>query len=126
MLDFGRNVSFGGRVTSQLVRHNDPGRFGSTAEQTREETFGCIRAAVFLYQEVKHDPMLVDSSPKIMGLAPDALVAHGHAPCRQDQLDVPQAQAESVIQPDRMGDDLRRKTEASGRVLGLEHLLNMP
>jgi hypothetical protein len=44
---------------------------------------------------------------------PNAFIADGHAPGRQDQFDIPQAKAETVIQPDRMGDDLRRKTEAS-------------
>jgi hypothetical protein len=32
-----------------------------------------------------------------------------HAALRQDRLDVAQAEAEDVIQPDRVTDDLRRK-----------------
>ena len=36
--------------------------------------------------------------------------------CGQDQLDVTQAQAEAVIEPDRVLDDLSRKAEATIRV----------
>jgi len=32
------------------------------------------------------------------------------AALRHDQLDVPQAEAEDVIQPDRVADDVRRKS----------------
>ena len=51
----------------------------------------------------------------------DAFVADGHATSRQDQLDIPQAEAEAMIQPDRVGDDLRRKTEASVGILVSAH-----
>ena len=46
--------------------------------------------------------------------APDALVRDGDAPLRQDQLHVPQAQAEHMIELDRVADDLRR--EAVSRI----------
>jgi hypothetical protein len=38
-----------------------------------------------------------------------ALVGYDHPTLRQDQLDVPQAQTEHVIQPDGVADDLGRK-----------------
>jgi hypothetical protein len=41
--------------------------------------------------------------------APDTFMRHHDAALRQDQLDVAQAEAEDVIQPDRVADDLRRK-----------------
>ena len=40
---------------------------------------------------------------------PGAFVGHRDTAFRQDQLDVAQAEAEDVIQPDRLADDLRRK-----------------
>jgi hypothetical protein len=40
---------------------------------------------------------------------PDTFVRHYDAALRQDRLDVAQAQAEDVIQPDRVPDDLRRE-----------------
>jgi hypothetical protein len=43
----------------------------------------------------------------------DALITDYHAAGSQDQLDVPQAAAETVIQPDRMLDGLGRKAEAA-------------
>jgi len=51
----------------------------------------------------------------------DALVAD-HDPARdQDQLDVAQAQAEAVIQPDRVLDHLGRKAEAATGIGGRRH-----
>src|SRR5437764_6631964 len=47
---------------------------------------------------------------------PDALVGHDHAALGQDQLDVPQTEAEYMIQPDRVADDLGR--EAMPRIGG--------
>ena len=46
----------------------------------------------------------------------DALVADHDTARGQDQLDFPQAQAEAVIQPDRLIDDFGRKAEATVRV----------
>ncbi len=46
---------------------------------------------------------------ELQALAPDALVAHHHAPFGQDQLDIPQAQAEHVIEPHGMADELGRE-----------------
>jgi hypothetical protein len=51
----------------------------------------------------------------------NALVADGQAPCRQDQFDISQVEAEAMIQPNRMGDDLRRKTEAPVGILVSAH-----
>ena len=47
---------------------------------------------------------------------PDALVADDDAPLGEDQLDVSEAQAEEVLQPDSVADDLGR--EAVPRVGG--------
>src|SRR5947209_5298431 len=47
---------------------------------------------------------------------PDALVGHDHAALGQDQLDIPQTEAEYMIQPDRVADDLGR--EAMPRIGG--------
>src|SRR4051794_24555404 len=41
--------------------------------------------------------------------ASDALVGDGHASFSQDQFDVPKAEAEHVVQPDRVADDLGRE-----------------
>jgi hypothetical protein len=46
----------------------------------------------------------------------DALIADHDASGRQDQLDVTQAEAEAILQPDRMLDDLDRVSEAAIRV----------
>src|SRR5690349_12155602 len=46
----------------------------------------------------------------------DALVADDDSTRRQDQLNISQAQAEAVIEPDRMLDDRGRETKAAIRV----------
>ena len=46
---------------------------------------------------------------------PDALMGHHDAALGQDQLDVTQAQAEDVIQPHGVADDLGRETGAGDR-----------
>jgi hypothetical protein len=53
----------------------------------------------------------------------DALVAHDDAALGQDQLDLAQAQAEAVVEPHGVADDLGRETEAAvGAGLGLHAL----
>ena len=47
---------------------------------------------------------------------PDALVADDDPTRRQDQLNISQAQAEAVIEPDRVLDDRGREPEAAIRV----------
>jgi len=54
----------------------------------------------------------VDASETQAPLA-DRLVTHDDTPRCQDQLDLSQAEAEAVIQPDRLIDDLCWKAEAS-------------
>ena len=44
---------------------------------------------------------------------PDCLVGHGDAALRQEVLDVSEAQAEAVVEPDGMGDDLGWKAVAT-------------
>src|SRR3954471_1767883 len=51
-----------------------------------------------------------------------ALVAHDDAALGQDRLDLAQAQAEAVVEPDGVGDDLGREAEAAVRVGGRPHV----
>src|SRR5690348_17058120 len=51
----------------------------------------------------------------------DALGAHDDPTRRQDQLNISQAQAEAVIEPDRMLDDGGREAEAAIRVRRYRH-----
>jgi hypothetical protein len=107
-------------------------------QETIEETLGGRAVSPILYQNVQHDSVLVHRTPrmrmntsiKMPGIAglrssptqplgevgtelqapmPDALMGHNDAAFRQYQLDVAQAEAEHVIQPDGMADDLGRK-----------------
>jgi len=57
--------------------------------------------------------------PELQAPLPDTLVRDRHAALGQDQLDLAQAQAEHVIQPHRVADDLGREAVAGvGRGLG--------
>src|SRR5262249_23551306 len=51
----------------------------------------------------------------------DALIADDDPTRRQDQLNISQAQAEAVIEPDRMLDDRGREPEATIRVRRYRH-----
>ena len=55
---------------------------------------------------------------EVVAYAPvtDALVADDDPTRRQDQLNISQAQAKAVIEPDRMLDDRGREAEAAIRV----------
>jgi hypothetical protein len=48
--------------------------------------------------------------------APNGLVGDDNAPLSQNQLDIPQTEAEHMVQPDRMADDLGGKAMAIVRV----------
>ena len=48
-------------------------------------------------------------STELQAPMPDALMGHHDAAFGEDQFDVPQAEAEDVIQPDGVADDLGRK-----------------
>src|SRR4051812_694368 len=61
-----------------------------------------------------------EGSPEPETPGADALVAHYDAALGQDRLDVAQAQAEAVVEPHRVADDLGREAEAMvGAGLGL-------
>ena len=51
---------------------------------------------------------------------------HDHAALGQDQLDVAQAQAEAVIEPHRVLDDLSREAKAAVRVQRQVHGQSLP
>jgi hypothetical protein len=53
---------------------------------------------------------------ELLAPAPDALMGDQHATFGQDQLDIAQAEAEHVIQPDSVADDLSREAMAMIRI----------
>jgi hypothetical protein len=62
------------------------------------------------------------SSSEAQAPLADGLVADHAASRRQDQLDFAQAEAEAVLQPDRLIDDVGRKAEAAVRVGRRAHI----
>ena len=46
----------------------------------------------------------------------DSLVTDHDTSCREDQLDLSQAQAEAMVEPNRLIDDFGRETEAAVRI----------
>ena len=58
-----------------------------------------------------------EARAKLQAPAPDALVGDKHAALRQEQLDVPKAQAEYVVEPNRVADQLGREAVTVVRVI---------
>jgi len=54
--------------------------------------------------------------PGLLAPAPNSLVGDHNAPLSQEQLDVAQAEAEHMVQPDSMADDLSGEAMAAVRV----------
>jgi hypothetical protein len=52
---------------------------------------------------------LANSAPNLLAPGPDAFVRDHHAAPGQDQLDVAQAEAENMIKPNGVADDLDRE-----------------
>jgi hypothetical protein len=63
--------------------------------------------------------------PELQAPAPDALVGDDHASLGQQQLDAPPAQAEHVVEPDGVADDLGRKAMAAMCVWWLAHVTSL-
>src|ERR1700722_14176506 len=55
-------------------------------------------------------------SPNLRAPAPDTLIRDNSAALRQEQFDISKAQAEHVVEPDRVADDLGGKAMAIMRV----------
>src|SRR3984893_6620235 len=141
VLDPRQDLTFGGGVTLELVCDDHPRNIPQTLQQLAEEPRGRGCAAPALDQNVEEISVLVDRAPKIVLLAADsdehlvlwpaplqrigedpaeaqapladALVADDDPTRRQDQLNISQAQAEAVIEPDRMLDDRGREAKAA-------------
>src|SRR6202035_4122489 len=58
--------------------------------------------------------------------APNGLIGDDDAPLRQQKLNIPQAEAEHVIQPDSMADDLGGKAMAVAWVGRWLHAASLP
>ena len=136
MFDIGHQRTLRRAIAAQLVGDEDPRHILQTLQQPLEEALRRPSIAAAQYQDVEHDPVLIDGAPKMVQLAlnskedliqvplvtwsgaapakfaretgaeldapaPDALVRDDHAAFGQDQLDIPKAQAEHVVQPER-------------------------
>jgi len=71
-------------------------------------------------------PNFRQSLGELAAPAPDRFVGNLHAAFGQHQLDVPQAQAEGMVQPDGVADDLGREAVTMVRVRDAFHPATMP
>src|SRR3954454_9845725 len=71
MLDRGHHLVFRGAVARQLVRDHDTRGPHLPLQQLAEQALGGLFAPPALDQDVEHDPILVDSPPEPVLLAPD-------------------------------------------------------
>ena len=64
--------------------------------------------------------------PELDAPVPDRLVRDGHTSLRQQILDVAEAQAEAVIEPHGVADDLDWETVSAIAALGVGHGRTLP
>src|SRR5208283_2424549 len=87
-------------------------------------------------EHLVHVPLVAGSWPpaaqavskalaEFLAPAPNGLIGDDDATFSQEQLSIPQAEAEHMVQPDSMADDLGGKTMAVVRVRGQFHALNV-
>ncbi len=77
------DTCFGGGITAQLIRYDDP-RCRVAAQDRLEESFGRSGIAVFLQKDIEFLPLLVNGTPEPVRLTTQA---HEHLvkiPCRRD------------------------------------------
>src|SRR3954447_587573 len=134
-----QDLAFGGTIGSEFIGYNHP-RHVAQALGCLLATPALHQHIKHVSMLINGPPEIVQSAPDadehliqkpfVSGLRPpplerlgvgaseaqaplaDSLVADNDASCCQNQLDFPQAEAEPVIQPDRLVDDLGRKAEA--------------
>src|SRR3954466_14907745 len=71
VLDRGYDLTLGGAVAGELVRDHDTRDPALLFQQLAEQALGGLFVPPALDQDVEHDPILVDRSPKPMLLAAD-------------------------------------------------------
>jgi hypothetical protein len=141
VLDARKQLTPSDTITPQLVGHDHPWDVLQALQKPPEEALRGVAIAPGLNQDVEHNTILIDRSPKVLlhALDPDEdfvqvplvpwprpvaaqavgetrteflapashrLVGDDNAALSQEQLNIPQAEAEHVIQPDRIADDL--------------------
>jgi hypothetical protein len=137
MLDPGQDLLLGGAVTLELIGHDDARDIPQALQQFPEEALLGIPAALdqniqdvavlvdgapeivlpALDPDEIHVPLVARTPPaqpvrevlpEAIAPLPDRLVRDFHTALGQDQFDLAQAQAEAVVEPDRLVDDIGR------------------
>ena len=151
MFYLGKQLAPGDTVASQLISHDHAWHVLKAFQQAAKEALRGFGVPPWLNQDVEHNAVLIDGTPKIVLHAPDPdehfvhvplvsrpwsaasqaaresmaellapltnrLIGDNHATFSQQQLNIPQAEAEHVIQPDCVADDLGRKPVAIVRI----------
>ena len=71
VFDIGHQRTLRRAIAAQLVGDDDPRHILQTLQQPLEEALRRSGIAATLHQDVEHDPILIDGTPKIMQLTPD-------------------------------------------------------
>jgi len=122
MLDFRHDLAPGGAVGAEFVGDHAFGRTTLLAQKPLQQSLGCSGVAADLDDFVE----MPDIAParflsfqpasivqtKFHRPVPNGFVIDGDPPLEQQFFDQPQAERKSKIQPNGMGDDLRRKAVA--------------
>src|ERR1700757_2023358 len=71
VFDMGHQRTLRHTIAAELVGNEDPRHILQTLQQPLEETLRGAGITPMLHQDVEHDPVLIDGTPKIMQLTSD-------------------------------------------------------
>ena len=122
VLDRRHDLTLGGRVGAELVGDHSPGWAALLAQETPQQALGRRGVAAGLDDLVEVPDVAAAwrlapetagvRGPELQRPAADRLIGDENAALEQHLFDQPQAQRKPEVQPDCMGDDLRRKAVA--------------
>ncbi len=103
VLNARQDLALGGAVAAQLVGHDDPEHRLQGPQQHAEEALGRSGISPALHEDVEHVAVLVDRTPEIVQLAPNALKRRRPRPgdkWHMDEVFIRIRLAVSLLQPE--------------------------
>jgi hypothetical protein len=72
MFNARQDLTLGGTIGSEFIRHKYPRHIPQTLQQLAKEALGRLPVAAILNQYIEHVAVLINGPPEVMQFAPDA------------------------------------------------------